>query len=266
MPATQILTSASNPLLKQVRRAIARGAPTEEGFCVAEGFHLLEEAIRSNCEIKTVLAAESARAAVEEHAGARPGIRVTVLPDKLFQSAADTETSQGVMALVRVPSWGLEQLFRESSLVVVLDGVQDPGNAGTIVRTAEAFGASGVLFVKGSVNPWNPKALRASAGSLFRVPCVYGIEALAACAALRRNALEIYAGAPARNAATELTHADLTRPVALVIGSEGRGVSEALRGAARELAIPTAGVESLNAAVAAAILLYEARRQRSLEA
>jgi TrmH family RNA methyltransferase len=146
-----------------------------------------------------------------------------------------------------------------------MDGVQDPGNAGTIVRAAEAFGASGVLFLKGTVSPWNPKTLRASAGSLFRVPFVTGIEPPEAVSAIRLHSLRTFAAMPFTGSEKLVHAADLTGNCAIVVGSEGRGVSPELRAVAEGLAIPTAGVESLNAAVAASILLYEARRQRTAQ-
>jgi TrmH family RNA methyltransferase len=188
-----------------------------------------------------------------------------VLPDALFRSVAGTETSQGVIALVRPPQWTIEQLFRGTSLVVVLDGLQDPGNAGAICRAAEAFGATGVLFLKGAVSPFNAKTIRASAGSLFRLPFVCGVDAALARVAMQQHKLELWAGVPAKpgSPATRLEEADLTRKCALIVGSEAHGVRMELRTAAMDLYIPTVGVESLNAAVAAGILLYEARRQRS---
>jgi TrmH family RNA methyltransferase len=148
---------------------------------------------------------------------------------------------------------------------VLLDGMQDPGNAGTIARAAEAFGATGVMFLKGSVSPHNPKTLRASAGSLFRLPYQHGVDPALARAALRQNKTELYAAVPARQkAARPLTEVDFTSPCGLVIGNEAHGVSEELRSAALDVSIPTVRVESLNAAVAAGILLYEARRQRAV--
>jgi TrmH family RNA methyltransferase len=258
---TETLTSPANPLLKDVRRAIVRGTRTHEGYCVAETFHLLEEALRSDCEIKAILAAASVRTAVESHVRRLAGLRVVVLDDRLFQAVAGTETPQGVLALVRPPEWNLDQLFRARPLVVVLDGVQDPGNAGAILRASEAFGASGLVFLKGTVSPYNPKTVRASAGSLFRIPLVAGLDATLARAALEQRRLDIYAATPAGE--RDLGDCDLTRPTALIIGSEGRGVSERLRAAAIDLRIPIAGVESLNAAMAAGVLLYEARRQRA---
>jgi TrmH family RNA methyltransferase len=261
------ISSAVNPLVKSVRRAIARGTLTEDGLCVAESFHLLEEALRGDCAVKMVLAARSVESAVEAHVKRLAGIRLAVLPDALFQTLAGTESSQGVIALIVPPSWALEQLFRGRSLVVVLDGVQDPGNAGTIVRAAEAFGATGVMFLKGSASPFNPKTLRASAGSLFRIPFVHALDAELAQAAFKQNTLDVYAGVPFSNEnhVKSLVAADLTRKCAVIIGSEGRGVSENLHAGAIDLAIPTVAVESLNAAMAASVILYEARRQRSLK-
>jgi len=285
MAKFEIIVSAANPLLKDVRRAVARGGLTQQGWCVAETFHLLEEALRSDCEVKMVFAAESARPAAEAHVRRLPGVKVAVLPDALFQSISDTETSQGVMALVNPPAWRIEQLFRGNALVVVLDGVQDPGNAGAILRAAEAFGATGAIFLKGAVSPYNPKTLRASAGSLFRVPYVHGVDAELALAALRQNQVALFAGVPASGVLASgvpasgvlpsgvlashkgtvrcLANVDLTVKCGLIIGNEARGVGAELRSAALDVSIPTVGVESLNAAMAAGILLYEARRQRA---
>jgi RNA methyltransferase, TrmH family len=146
-----------------------------------------------------------------------------------------------------------------------LDGLQDPGNAGSILRAAEAFGATGVLFLKGAVSPYNPKTLRASAGSLFRLPFLAAADPALALAALREYGVELYASVPARAGGRVRSPgaADLSRRCALIVGNEAHGVSAAWRAAAQEISIPTTGVESLNAAVAAGILLYEARRQRS---
>jgi len=275
MLTPETITSAANPLLKEVRRAIARGSLTNEGCCVAETFHLLEEALRSPCEVKTVLAAESASATVIALGRRLAGVKVVLLPDALFAGIAATETSQGVIALVQPRQWRFEQLLHGEVLVVVLDGLHDPGNAGTIVRAAEAFGGTGILFLKGTVSPHNPKTLRASAGSLFRVPFLHGIDSAAARAALQQDQIELFAAVPVRARLQEpppgstksvpsLAATDLTGRCGLIIGNEAHGVSGVWRSAAAHISIPTMGVESLNAAVAASILLYEARRQRML--
>jgi TrmH family RNA methyltransferase len=170
------------------------------------------------------------------------------------------------MTLVTPPEWKVEDLFRGQALIAVLDGIQDPGNAGTIARAAEAFGASGILFLKGTVSPWNPKVLRAGTGSLFRVPFLHGVDGTFALATLQQHEVGLFAGMPPApdRTVTPVTSIDLTRPSALIIGSEAHGVREELTAAAMSVAIPTAGVESLNAALAAGILLYEASRQRML--
>lgn len=257
----QVLTSPRNPLVKEVRKAILRGGLTADGLCVAEGFHLIEEAVRSDCEISSVFTLESARVAVEERLKYVRRIRAIELPDELFHSISSTETSQGVVALVRPPSWTLDQLFQGQSLVVVLDGVQDPGNSGTIVRSSEAFGATGIVFLKGSVSPYNPKCLRASAGSVFRVPLVTGLEEGLLLAALDERGIETYALAP--DGTRDISQCHFERRCALIVGSEGRGVSAGLRSMAIGVRIPTVAVESLNAAMAAGIALYEASRRRA---
>lgn len=251
--SAEIISSAANPLVKDVRRAVRRGGLTSGGLMLAETPHLLEEAVRSGSDIGAVLLATGARAAVPG------GVRAVQLPDELFRSVAATEAPQGVIALVRPRAWLMEELFAGTPLVVVLDGVQDPGNAGAVLRSAEAFGATGVMFLKGTASPFNPKAVRASAGSVFRVPFVTGVEHGEARAALAR----VTCFAASARGGTDAAEADFTRPCAIIIGSEGAGVSEAMSSGAAGVRISTASVESLNAATAAAILLYEARRRRS---
>jgi TrmH family RNA methyltransferase len=266
MARIERITSTANPLIKDVRRAIARGGLTEDGLCIAESFHLLEEALRSERDVPVVLASETVRTTVERHVAALNGPRTVVLPDELFQTIASTETSQGVIALVRPPEWSIEQLFRGRSLVIVLDGLQDPGNAGAIARAAEAFGATGLMFLKGTVSALHPKTLRASAGSLFRVPWVASLEPSLARASLQQHRVDIHAAMPFTGSQRLAGDVDFSRRCAIIIGSEGRGVSRELQGIADDVAIPTVAVESLNAAVAASVLLYEARRQRVREA
>ena len=253
----QTLTSSRNPLLKEVRKAVVRGTTTGGGFCVAESLHLLEEAVRSDCEIQAVIVAEAARAAVENRS---TQLRILVLPDELFQTLVTTETSQGVITLVRAPQWALHDILVPGCLAVILDGIQDPGNAGAVIRSAEAFGATGVVFLKGAVSPFNPKAIRASAGSLFRVPVIAGVESEAAADALKRIKIKAYALMP--KGAIDLSACDLRKDCAVIAGSEAHGVSEPFTRFATQVRIPTATVESLNVALAAGIALYEARRQR----
>lgn len=241
--------SDQNPLIRQIRRASSRGTPTEDGCAIAEGPHLVEEAIGARCEIRAVLVTS-------------PDPRfptAKLVTEKTFRSLSSTETPQGVLALVKLPAFDMDDIIganpaKGSALAVVLDGVQDPGNAGSIVRAADAFGATGVIFLKGSVNPYNPKCIRASAGSIFRVPAVSGVDPA------DLGGLTLYAAMP--RARKFIDDADFSQPCAIVIGSEGRGIGTELAERAIGLRIPTRHVESLNAAVAAGVLLYEARRQR----
>jgi TrmH family RNA methyltransferase len=255
------LLSEKNPLLRQVRRAVARGSLTDDGFAVAEGFHLLEEALASDCEINAVIVAESVKGAVSAHVRGLKNTRVAAIRDASFAELASTETTQGVIALVRPPAWTLDQLLRGKTLLAILDGVQDPGNAGAIVRAAEAFGATGAAFLKGSVSPYNPKALRAAAGSMFRLPVAASVDENLLLAALDQKRVKLYAASP--RASQAVADVELSDRCAIVIGSEGRGVSSRIEERSTGVRIPTSRVESLNAAVAAGVLLYEARRQRT---
>ncbi len=247
------ITSPKNPLVREIRKAVDRGALTTDGLAVAEGFHLLDEARRSGVTIEAILAAES----VAHHVrGDEP---LTVVPDHVLTTIASTETAQGVIALVRPARVSRADLFRGVPLILVLDGIQDPGNAGTLIRAAEAFGASGVVLAKGTVNAWNTKTIRASAGSVFRVP----IFAHASPEMLFEGAIsvQVWATIP-RSGVTPVEAADLIQPCAVVIGSEAKGVSSSWSTIAKPITIPTRSVESLNAAVAGSIILYEAFRQR----
>lgn len=241
---------AHHPLLKEIRRAASKGVLTESGCLVAESLHLIREAQRSGRRIHDVIASASA---VE--AAMRVADSVTVIPAAAFAKLATTEHSQGVLALVEAPVWRAADLLRPApALTVILDGVQDPGNAGAIIRAAEAFGATGVASLPGTVSFFNPKTIRASAGSLFRTPFVPGVT-LADCASTKLYAAVAHGG-------TTIDQVDWCESCALVIGSEAHGVSPEVLSAATPVRIPTSNVESLNAAVAAGIILYEARRQR----
>ncbi len=256
----ELITSEHNPLLKDVRRAVSRSGLTAEGYALAEGFHLLEEALASHLQISTIIAADAVVDRVEAMLSRIPSMRIVSVPEKIFSGLSSTETPQGVLALVQLKEWTLEGLAGTRSLIVILDGLQDPGNAGAVVRSAEAFGATGVVFLKDSVHAYNPKCLRGSAGSIFRVPLVQRAEANTVADFLKTNGIASYAAMP--RASTSADQADLSIPCALVIGGEAHGVGSVMESAGTSVRIPTSGVESLNAAVAAAVLLYEAQRQR----
>jgi TrmH family RNA methyltransferase len=256
-----------NPLVKELRRAFARGELTPDGYCAVEGLHILEEAIRSGLKFRAVFFNETAGGGAERllsQLGAQ--VETLLLPDKLFASAVPSETPQGVAALVRWKEFSFEDVLARSQAgpLLAIAGVQDPGNLGTILRSAEAFGAGGVVLGEGTVSPFNPKVVRASAGSVFRLPLARTrlSEALD-----RMKALGLRLIATSSHKGTPLPEATLVGPLVVFIGSEGAGLPRDLIPKMDEVvAIPhSPKVESLNAGVAASIVLYEVARQRRLD-
>ncbi len=261
-PSDTIVSSRQNARLKQLRGAFAGHPRLANGLIALEGEHLVEEALRSGMLLKTVFLSER-----------RPlpsflpsSLEVLRVEDELFASLGETRSPQGIAALMLPPVRSLDEVLWGVPLILVACGLQDPGNLGTLIRSAEAFGASGVLTTPGTVSAWNGKALRASVGSVFRLPVV-------PCSpddllALRHRGVRLLAAVGegvGTETITELGRVDLTTGVALLIGNEGAGLSADLLALADErLTVPCAGtVESLNAAVAGSILLYEAYTQRA---
>jgi TrmH family RNA methyltransferase len=257
-----------NPLVKQLRQAFARAERTEDGDCAIEGLRIIEEAIRSGLRFRAVFFRESAQERAERllpQIGAH--VETLLLPDKLFDSIVPSETPQGVAALVRLREFKLDDILERLQVgpMVVLAGLQDPGNLGTILRSAEAFGSAGVVIGEGTVSPFNSKVIRASAGSVFRLPIVIAKSADTVdevLAALRAKSVRLLATSSHKG--TPLDQAVLGGSVAVFIGSEGAGLPRNLMAKVDEtVAIPhTPQVESLNAGVAGSIVLYEAARQR----
>ena len=253
-----------NPLVKELRAAFAHGELTSDGHCAIEGMRILEEAIRSGLKFKAVFFRASAENRADRLLPQMAAhVDTLLLPDKLFASAVPSESPQGVAALVRCKQFKLEDVLAKSQSgpLLAIAGVQDPGNLGTILRSAEAFGASGVLLGEGTVSPFNSKVIRASAGSVFRLPMVQA-KLADTLDTLRKRGLGLIATSSHKG--TPLDQANLSGPLAVFIGSEGAGVPSDLLAAMDEsVAIPhSPNVESLNAGVAASIVLYEAARQK----
>ena len=261
----RVVESKQNARLKQLRKALSAPGRGAEELAGIEGPKLLEEALRAGLRVQTIFAAREPERPLDALT-APAETEILLLPKKLLESVLATETPQPVAALVERPQWTWLQILnreQEKSLVVVLAGIQDPGNMGTILRSAEAFGATGIVSLPGTVSAWNLKAVRASAGSVFRVPVVEA-GARACFERLREAGVRILAASV--RAAQPADLVDLSGAVALLIGNEGNGVPEDLvTKADGEITIPCPGpVESLNAGVAASVLLYEASRQRSV--
>jgi TrmH family RNA methyltransferase len=259
-----MVQSKQNARLKELRRALAnpaRGARSRAGI---EGPNLIAEALRAGIRVECVFAAQGAERLLEA-LPLPPEIEVLLLPRELLESALATETPQPIAALVEPPDWTWAHVLgghrKHAPLVVVLAAIQDPGNLGAILRSAEAFGATGVLSLPGTVSVWNPKAVRASAGSVFRTPL---LAAGPDECFLRLREAGVKVWTTVLRGAKSADRIDLAGPTALLIGNEGNGVPAELAARADgAVTIPCPGpVESLNAAVAAGVLLYEAARQR----
>ncbi len=255
------LISPRNPRLQEIRRAAAEGRPTEDGLIVAEGPHLVQEAGRSEWTVEQVFATPEARA---RHAGllAELDAEIIEIPSRAFAAISSTQHTQEVLALLRPRKWPWNDVSAtERPLLLVLDGIQDPGNAGTMVRSAEAFGATGIVFLSGCARVANGKFLRATAGSIFRVPFLEGMTIDEVIEKVRSSGLKLYALDPGARAT--IIEADMRSALALVVGNEGQGVSPAFAARAQRISIPTGKVESLNAAMACSIALFEAHRKRN---
>lgn len=233
-----------------------------DALAVVEGPKLVREACRSGLEVEEVLVASSKLAAFrEEDWSGTAGAEFCGVSDRLFHSLSDTVTSQGILAVVRIPAAPLDSLLTGEPLLLVAHQVQDPGNLGTLIRSAEAFGATALLLTTRSVSPLNSKAVRASAGSLFRLPVAGPLAPASLAPRLRRSRLRLMAATP--HGTTDFRQAVYRGGLALVVGSEGGGIPPGLGAFDDEIRVPTAkGVDSLNVAAAAAIVLCEAARQR----
>jgi RNA methyltransferase, TrmH family len=255
--AIRIVQSKQNARVKELRATLLR--PNRGNLVALEGIHLVSEVIASGLDLTTVFVAQGHEDTLAQ-LNLPASVEILALPAVLLAAAVTTETPQPIAALARTPSWDWPSLLQPQSLIAVLAGIQDPGNLGTILRSAEAFGANCAISLPGTVSHWNPKAMRASAGSVFRLPV---LTATPDECFDHLHTARIQTIAAMAHEATSLDQQNLALPTAFLIGSEGTGLPREL--AARcdaRVTIPCPGpVESLNAAVAASILLYEASRQ-----
>jgi len=210
--------------------------------------------------ISEVFVVDAAGAAID--AARTGGARIHEVSEQVLRAMSDAVTPQGVVAVAELPEHRLDDLDLKTGLVLVLDRIRDPGNAGTLIRSAVAAGCGGVVFTSGSVDPYRPKTLRAAAGAVFRSPVVGPVDPGAAFAHLRGAGFTLV-GADARSKSS-IYDTDLTSPVAIVLGNESWGLEDSSE-LDEAAAIPMpGGVESLNVAVAGSLFLFEAVRQRQI--
>jgi len=263
-PVMTEIASVHNARVKEWTSLLERKGRQKLGQFLVEGPHLVEEALRSGANVATILVAQGFEVPASLAQAAGSAVEWVRVSPQVLVKCTDTESPQGIAAIVSVPAHDAEMLLEaEGALVVAVDGVQDPGNLGTIIRSADAVGASGVLLGRGTVDLYNPKTIRSTMGSLFHLPVAGGDLADLLPAAAARGVQVIGTSLQASGSCYDV---DFRRPTWLVLGNESRGVSpEALRHVTQRVIIPMrGGTESLNVAMAATVLLFEASRQRAL--
>jgi TrmH family RNA methyltransferase len=264
-----IITSSQNPLIKEIKQLGERKHREDRGLFFIEGIRFVEEALNENADVYRLLISER----LEEVGNGRELIKkirdrnleTTVLSDKLFREISDTENPQGVLAVLRMKGYGLENLEgvnTADNLYIILDGIQDPGNMGTVIRTADAAGAAAVIALRGCVDIYNPKVLRATMGSVFHLPVFACSDSGRLFKMLKEKSVKLVAA----HLEGSMNHyeLDMRKDVALIVGNEAGGIGPEAAAAADVLVrIPMPGrAESLNASIAAGVLIYEAVRQR----
>ncbi len=268
-----MIASTSNPQVKNLVRLRKKAkARREQGLYVVEGVRMFCEAPAG--EIEGIYVSESFLAQPGSEAlldgkrqrDGRPSEEsYEVLSDAVFDYVSDTKTPQGILCLVRMREYSPDEILGEpDGLWLVLESLQDPGNLGTIFRTAEGAGVSGILMDFSTADIYNPKTIRSTMGSIYRVPFFSSEDLPAELDTMKSRGIRLFAACG--GGSTGYAEADYTRPAAFLIGNEGNGLSdEVLRRSDERIRIPMRGqLESLNASVAAGILLYEADRQRRL--
>ncbi|MBZ0187340.1 MAG: RNA methyltransferase [Candidatus Obscuribacterales bacterium] len=258
------IESASNPLIKRIRGMTNRVARRKSGLFLIEGIKVVQEALEKDLDFENLVVSKSFFQTDEFQQLLCNACEIHVVEDRLFQELSDTQTPQGVLALVRTLHTDESDFYDDvCPLVLILDRIQDPGNLGTIFRTALSFSASGIYLCRGTVDPYNPKVIRAASGALFTMPFISGIDLVDAIVNAKENGLKIVA--LSADTTDDIASLDLKEPTALILGNEGQGIEKE----ARELVdinarIPiSAKSESLNVAIANAIALYEVAMQRA---
>ncbi len=262
-----MITSAQNKTIKEVKALSRKKERVKTGLFIAEGLRFVQSAVESQAHIECILYSSAILRTDEgrdfikdlEDSGQ---YKVLEVEDKIMEELSDTMSPQGILAVVRQPSWTWDDVLGGSRVVMILDRLQDPGNLGTILRTADAAGASGMILLKGTVDLFNPKVLRSTMGSVFSLPVLEGVLWEEAEDKLKGS--DYLVAATALEDSVDYDSLDYRGPTAFIVGNEANGIEDhILNRAPYKVKIPIVGsAESLNAGVAAAIMMYEALRQR----
>jgi TrmH family RNA methyltransferase len=256
------ITSRANARVKALRASFSGKASGPGQLVGIEGEHLIAEALRSEFFLDTVFVRQGSESLLARpNLAGLPQDKVVILSADVFDSAVDTASPQGIAATLMLNAFGARPALDRNGPVLLIESLQDPGNLGTLIRTAAAFDSPFLWLTEDCVNPWSPKVIRASAGSIFHLPLGRGgLSEL--CASLKENNLPIFAAVAPRPGARSVFDTDLSRPCAVLIGNEGAGLSDQALALADAMVTIPCETESLNAAVAGSVLLYEAMRQR----
>ncbi len=266
MTVSQI-TSKNNPLLKTIRLVSSGSRRAPKGLVLAEGLRVLEEAERAGCPIEAVVFSghfgSNARGKKLLDQWESRQVRLYETQEKFLDSVSGVQSPQGAVALVRIADLSLDTTaLPEKPLILCAYGIQDPGNLGTLVRTAAAAGACLVCTIKGTVSARNPKAIRSSAGVIFRLPVVEHVDLPDFGGFCNMRSIKLYRTDP--RIGVPYMQADLHSPCAIILGNEGGGIEEHELAGIPAIRVPMIdGVESLNVSIAGAVILFEAFRQRS---
>jgi TrmH family RNA methyltransferase len=262
------LTGSQNPMVKEVRALKNKSDREEKGLYFIEGVRFVEEALKENAKIRYLLVSDELFNDMNfknlQNTIDSRSIDCYLLPDSLFASISDTRAPQGILGVLDLNRMQLGSADLKGGMLILLDGIKDPGNMGTIIRTADAAGCAGVVVPEGCVDVYNPKVLRSTMGSVFHIPVYHCGDIAYAVEIIKSNGFRLCASQ--LDGSTSIYNADLTGSVALVIGSEAEGIGEETAKAADLLIrIPMKGrAESLNASVAAGVMIFEAMRQRDI--
>lgn len=263
----QLVQSRQNKTVKEIIALYDKKERRKQRCFVVEGVRFVKEALSSAMSVEKIcFASESADKLNQEfNSLLPPGIPKYEMPSELFGQVSETETPQGVLAVVRIPEYSLSSIYRNGFRGLILDNVQDPGNCGTIIRSAHALGFDAVIATSGSVELFNGKVLRSTMGSVFHIPVIDNLNVAEIISFAKEFGLELVVAC--LEEASPCHETDLTGEFILAVGNEGKGVSETMLVAAgKRVRIPMpGGAESFNAGVAASILMYESNRQKAVQ-
>lgn len=256
------ITSIHNPKIKQWSQLLTKRARESQGQFLLEGVHLIQEALQAGIHIHTILYSLEKKFPVELSRMTSLVTEWIGVSEAVLTKCSDTQTPQGVVAVTEKLKWTLQSFMeKENGLVIAIDGVQDPGNLGTIIRSADAVGATGIILGRGTVDLYNSKTVRATMGSMFHLPIVEGDLVELLPEASKQGIQLISASLTANRSCYEV---DMTGATWFIVGNEGSGISAEIESlVSQKVIIPMPGrAESLNVAMAATVLLFEAARQR----